>query len=117
MPTIRHEFGERLSSVDEVRGDNRRRRMARGARGGGPLGIFMIKTLPMIMVRVGADVNGSLREAGRSDACPKDAEGGDTHDRGTAESETAAAFPDEPDKRHVYTPLLQDNSTAVSVDW
>ncbi|MGA8216176.1 MAG: hypothetical protein WB799_21480 [Candidatus Sulfotelmatobacter sp.] len=75
----------------------------------------MIKTLPMIMVHVSADVNGRLRETGRSDARPGDAEGGNTHDCGTAENQTVAAFPDEPDKRHVYTPLLQDDFTAVSV--
>ena len=76
--------------------------MQRGAWGSGPLGIFMIETMPMIMAGVGADVNGGLRETRRSNAPPEDAESSNTHDRGTVRKETAAAFPVKPDKRHVY---------------
>ena len=42
-------------------------------------------------------------------------QGGDTHDRGTVRKETAAAFPDKPDKRHVYPHNYKDDSTEVLV--
>lgn len=115
MPTIRHEFDERFRSVDWLRRNDRRRRMQRGARSGGPLGIFMIETVPMIMVRAGAGSNGGVRKARRSNAPPEDAQGGDTHDCGTVRRETAAAFPDKPDKRHVYPHNYKDDCTEVLV--
>ncbi|MGB6803973.1 MAG: hypothetical protein WBE31_17050, partial [Candidatus Sulfotelmatobacter sp.] len=62
----------------------------------------MIEIVPTIMVRVGADANGRGHEARRSDAPTEDAEGGDTHDRGTVGNQPPAAFPEKPDKRHVY---------------
>lgn len=71
MPTIRHEFDERFRSVDWLRRNDRRRRMQRGARSGGPLGIFMIETVPMIMVRAGGGSNGGVRKARRSNAPQK----------------------------------------------
>jgi hypothetical protein len=114
MPTICHEFDERFRGVDGARRGDRGRRVQRDTRGGGPLGIFMIKTVPTIMVGVGAEVNGSLRESWRSDAPPENAEGGNTHDRGTVRKETAA-FPHDPYKRHVYTHPCRDDSTEVLV--
>ncbi|MFZ0135728.1 MAG: hypothetical protein WAK89_01610 [Candidatus Sulfotelmatobacter sp.] len=75
----------------------------------------MIETMPMIMAGVGADVNGGLRETRRSNAPPEDAESSDTHDRGTMRKETAAAFPVEPDKRHVYPHNYKDDSNEVLV--
>lgn len=89
--------------------------MQRGARSGDPLGIFMIETVPMIMVRAGAGSNGGVRKARRGDAPPEDAESGDTHDRRTVRKETAAAFPDKPDKRHVYPHNYKDDCTEVLV--
>ncbi|MGB6027514.1 MAG: hypothetical protein WA899_22420 [Candidatus Sulfotelmatobacter sp.] len=52
----------------------------------------MIEIVPTIMVRVGADANGRGHEARRSDAPTEDAEGGDTHDRGTVGNQPPAAF-------------------------
>ena len=89
--------------------------MQRGARSGDPMGIFMIETVPTIMVHVGADVNGGLRETRRSDAPPEDAESSDTHDRGTVRKEAAAAFPVKPDKRHVCPHNYKDDSNEVLV--
>ncbi len=83
MPTIRHKVDERVRSADWLRRNHRRRRMQSGAWGSGPLGVFMIETMPMIMAGVGADVNGGLRETRRSNAPPEDAESSNTHDRGT----------------------------------
>ena len=57
MPTIRHEFDEGFGSLDWLRRNHQRRRMQRGARGGDPMGTFMIETVPVIMIRVGANVN------------------------------------------------------------
>lgn len=115
MPTIRHEFDGRLGRADKAGRDERRPRVQCGARGNDTLGIFVTKAVPTIVVRVGADVNGSLRESWRGDAPPENAEGGNTHDRGTVRKETAAAFPHDPYKRHVNTHFCKDDSTAVLV--
>jgi hypothetical protein len=115
MPTIRHEFDERLRRADEAGRDEWRPRVQCGARGHDPLGIFVTKAVPTIVVRVGADVNRSLRESWRSDAPPENAESGNTHDRGTVRKEAAAAFPHDPYKRHVHTHCCKDDSSAVLV--
>jgi len=115
MPTIRHEFDERLRRADEAGRDEWRPRVRCGARGDDPLGIFVTKAVLTIVVRVGADVNGSLRESWRSDAPPENTEGGNTDDRGTVRKETATAFPHDPYKRHVCTHSRKDDSTAVLV--
>jgi hypothetical protein len=75
----------------------------------------MIEAVPTVMVRVGADANRRVREARRSNAPTEDAEGRDTHDRGTVGNQTAAAFPDKPGQRHVYPHCYKDDSTEVLV--
>ena len=52
MPTICHDCDRRLNTGGRVRRDDRWRRSQRSARGSRPLGILMIKTLSMIMVRL-----------------------------------------------------------------
>jgi hypothetical protein len=66
----------------------------------------MIEAVPTIMVRTGADVNRRVREVRRSNAPTEDAEGGETHDRGTVGNQTAAVFPEKPEKRHVHPRLV-----------
>jgi hypothetical protein len=55
MPTICHDFDRRFSTGGRVRRNNRWQRIQRSARGSRPLGILMIKKLPMIMLRLRLD--------------------------------------------------------------
>ena len=51
MPALFHDFEGGFNTFGRVRGDGWWRRIQRDARGSGPLGILMIKTQSMIMVR------------------------------------------------------------------
>jgi hypothetical protein len=55
MPTIPHDCDRGLNTGGRVRRDDRWRRIQRDARGSRPLGILMIKTLSMTMVRLRVD--------------------------------------------------------------
>ena len=55
MQTVCHDFDKRLSRGNWARRDSRQRSSQRSARGSNPLGILMIQTLSMIMVRVRFD--------------------------------------------------------------
>jgi hypothetical protein len=55
MPTLFHDFERGLNTVGRVRRDNRWQSSQQSARTSRPLGILMIKTQSMIMVRRQAD--------------------------------------------------------------
>lgn len=114
MPTIGHEFDKRRSGRDQVRRRDRRRCDQRGTKRSPPLKILMIKTLSMIMVcgRVDDYAKVNVRETGRRAARQQDAQSSHTHDRGAVRNQSAVAFPEEPDKRHVYTPLRWNHFTS-----
>lgn len=107
MPTIGHDFGKRRVVRDKV---SRSNGWGSSQRSGGrnyPRGILMIKRLPMIMIRMGCDgeVEGDARKTRRGAARQQNGKSGDAHDGRAVRSQSAAAIPDLPDKRHVCTPL------------
>ena len=55
MPTLFHDFEGGLNTLGRVRGDNRWRSSQQNARASRPLGILMIKTQSMTMVRLRVD--------------------------------------------------------------
>ena len=55
MPTIRHDCYRGLNTGCRVREDNRCRSSQQNGRASRPLGILMIKTLSMTMVRLRVD--------------------------------------------------------------
>jgi hypothetical protein len=106
MPAIHHDFDKMGSSCGQARRRNRRRSNLRSTGRSPPLGILMIKTLSMIVIRerVGGSVEVKMWETWRSAARQQDAQSGYTHDRRAVESQSAVALPEDPDKRHACTP-------------
>lgn len=117
MPAIHHDFDRSRNRGDQVMRCNRGRSNQRSSERSPPLKTLVIKTLSMIMVGVRVDgcAKVNVREIGRRAACQQDDESGHTHNRGAVRYQSANAFPERPDKRHVYTPLRLDDSTPVLV--
>jgi hypothetical protein len=107
MPTVRHDFDRRLIGWGHVSQRNGWGSSQRNAGRNHPLGILMIKTLPMIMICVRGDgqAEGDVRETWRGAARQQNGQSGNAHDRGAVRNQAAATFPDGPDKRHECTPL------------
>jgi hypothetical protein len=107
MPAIGYDLDKRRNRRGEVRRSNRRRSSQRGTGRSLPLEIIGIETLSMLVFGERVDGGGkvNVRETWRRAASQQDAQSGHTHDRGAVRSQSAVAFPEGPDKRHVSTPL------------
>ena len=107
MPTICHDFGKRRIVRGKASRSNGWGSSQRSGWRNCPVGVLMIKRLPMIMIRVRCDgeVEGDARKTWRGAARQQNGQRGNAHDRGAVRNQAAAPFPDGPDKRHVCTPL------------
>jgi hypothetical protein len=108
MPTMSHDANNRRSSREQVRRNSRWRSGQRTAGRSRPLESLVIKTLsmPVFTERVDDGSGVKVGETWRCAAREQDAQGSHTHDRGAVRNQSADAFPEKPDKRHVRTPLL-----------
>ena len=107
MPTICHDFGKRRVIGGKVSRSNGWGNTHRSSWRSCPLGVLMIKSLSMIMIRVRCDgeVEGDARKTRRRAARQQNGKSGDAHDDRAVRNQSAAAIPDVPDQRHVCTPL------------
>jgi hypothetical protein len=106
MPTVVFEFDKSGYCVNGVRGNGRRRKNSRTARSTRQLRVFVIKTLPMVVVgrSVESKAIGAIRKMRGNTASPYHAEYGHTHDCCAARHQAAQAFRSAPRRRHAFTP-------------
>lgn len=106
MPTVVFEFDKTSYCINGVRRNGRRRSNSRTARSTRQLRVFVIKTLPMVVVgrSVESKAIGAVRKMRGNTAGPYHAKRGDTHDCGAVRHQAAQASRYAPRRRHAFTP-------------